>query len=236
MRPPAAVPVATLACAGCGAPLQVHAPGRSVVIACAACGAVLDAQSPEHRVVARYHAKRTVTPGIPLGSRGTLAGATWEVIGYLVRSTRAPGVTYSWFECLLHGPTGDIGWLVEYEGHWTLTRAASAVPDDRGEREVEYLGERYRHFQTAIAEVAHVVGEFPWQVRAGDTAVVEDYVDPPRILSRERGSSRGSSSSSLRARRWSCTRSTIPRSPARYRRWPGSWARCSSSRWRSRWS
>jgi hypothetical protein len=186
LTPPPAPIVATLACEGCGAPLQLRAPGRSVVIACGACGAVLDAQSADHRVVARYEAKRTVTPRIPLGSRGTLKGEPWEVIGYLVRNTKVSGITYSWFEYLLHDSTGGVRWLVEYGGHWTLTKATAAVASTRGEREAEYLGERYRHFQTATAEVAHVVGEFPWQVRAGDKAVVEDYVNPPLVLSRER--------------------------------------------------
>jgi len=186
LTPPPAPTVATLACAACGAPLQLRAPGRSVVVACGACGAVLDAQRDDHRVVARYAARLTVTPRIPLGARGALKGERWEVIGYLVRSTRVSGVTDTWFEYLLHGPTGEIRWLVEYAGHWTLTKAAAAVAATRGAGEAEYLGERYRHFQTATAEVTHVVGEFPWQVRAGDTAVVQDYVNPPLILSCER--------------------------------------------------
>ena len=49
--------------------LPFRAPGRSLVVACGACGAVLDAQSADHRVIARYEAKRTVPPRIPLGSR-----------------------------------------------------------------------------------------------------------------------------------------------------------------------
>jgi hypothetical protein len=186
LKPPPAPTVATLACAGCGAPLQLRAPDRSVVIACGACGAVLDAQSADHRVVARYEARQIVTPRIPLGARGTLKGETWEVIGYLVRRTKISGVTYSWFEYLLHDAAGGVRWLVEYGGHWTLTKTTAAVASLRGELEAEYLGERYRHFQTATAEVAYVIGEFPWQVRAGDQAVVEDYVNPPLILSRER--------------------------------------------------
>jgi hypothetical protein len=75
---------------------------------------------------------------------------------------------------------------VEYGGHWTLSKTASAVPSRPGGSEVEYLGERYHHFQTANAEITCVIGEFPAQVRAGDKADVEDYVNPPLILSCER--------------------------------------------------
>ena len=31
-----------------------------------------------------------------------------------------------------------------------------------------------------------MLGEFPWQVRAGDMATVSDYIDPPLMLSAER--------------------------------------------------
>jgi hypothetical protein len=185
LKPPPAPTVATLACAGCGAPLQLRAPGRSVVIACGACGAVLDARSADHRVVARYESKRTVTPAIPLGARGMLKGETWEVIGCLARRTRIGGVSYTWFEHLLHNPTGGFRWLVEYAGHWTLAKKASAIPSMPGGFQVEYLGERYRHFQTASAEVTYVVGELPWRARVGDTADVQDFVNPPLILSHE---------------------------------------------------
>jgi uncharacterized protein DUF4178 len=185
VKAPAAPVVTALACAGCGAPLQIRAPGRSVLVACAACGAVLDAQSAEHRLIARLEGRRAVTPRIPLGSQGTLKGERWEVIGYLTRATQVDGASYTWFEHLLLGTGGDLRWLVEYAGHWTLTKPASAAPSTRRHGEVDYLGERYRHFQTVTAEVTGVVGEFPWAVRTGDAALVEDYVNSPLILSHE---------------------------------------------------
>ncbi len=49
-----------------------------------------------------------------------------------------------------------------------------------------YLGEGYKHFQTADANTDFVLGEFPWQVRIGEHAVVTDFVHPPRILSSEK--------------------------------------------------
>lgn len=35
------------------------------------------------------------------------------------------------------------------------------------------------HYQTAVARVMVVVGEFHWQDRTGETATVTDYVAPP---------------------------------------------------------
>ena len=49
-----------------------------------------------------------------------------------------------------------------------------------------YLGEVYKHFQTSDANTDFVLGEFPWQVRVGEHAVVTDYVHPPRVLSSEK--------------------------------------------------
>jgi hypothetical protein len=182
--PPA---VKTLACPACGGSLEIRAPGRALIVACDACGALLDAQHPDYRVIERYEAHRPVTPMVPLGARGQLKGETWEVIGYLARRAKSDGVAYTWFEHVLYNPIAGFRWLVEYGGHWTLSKAASGIPTTVvGQHQMEYLGERYRHFQTARAEVTAVVGELPWQAKVGDMAVVEDYVHPPLVLSSER--------------------------------------------------
>jgi len=151
-------------------------------VACGNCGAVLDAADPEHQLIAQYEANR-VAPGIPLGTRGTIGGQTYEVIGYLVRKVvKEP---YTWSEYLLHNPIHGQRWLVEYHGHWTLTRLAPGVPKVK-KKVARYEEVDYRHFQTAKAELVAVVGEFPWTPRIGEKAVVEDYIAPPRMLSVER--------------------------------------------------
>jgi len=48
-----------------------------------------------------------------------------------------------------------------------------------------YRGQDYRHFQTADATTTFVLGEFPWQIRVGDTTTGSDYVAPPFMLSAE---------------------------------------------------
>src|SRR5947208_477467 len=55
-----------------------------------------------------------------------------------------------------------------------------------GSSTLNYLGEPYRHFQTATAATSYVLGEFPWQVRVGEAANVSDYISPPRVISSEK--------------------------------------------------
>jgi hypothetical protein len=46
-------------------------------------------------------------------------------------------------------------------------------------------GETYKLFQVATAHTTYVLGEFPWQVRVGESVRVEDYIKVPRMLSAE---------------------------------------------------
>lgn len=177
-------PVTTLACRGCGAPLTVRAPGRSLAVICPACGAVLDPRDPDFRRIAQYEQRTTLAPRIPLGARGRLKGEVYEVIGYLVREITVEGERYAWGEYLLVHPSLGLRWLTEYNGHWILAKTASGMAT-RGEATATYLGRSFRHFQTAVAAVRYVIGEFPWVVRLGDRATVSDYIDPPHILSCE---------------------------------------------------
>ncbi|MGC1413672.1 MAG: DUF4178 domain-containing protein, partial [Candidatus Acidiferrum sp.] len=126
-----------------------------------------------------------VPPLIPLGTRGKIRGTDYEVIGFQRRSITVEGVRYDWHEYVLFNPYKPTRYLTEYQGHWNDISVCKELPIVQF-ASVNYLGEIYKHFQTAEANTNYVLGEFPWQVRVGEHATVTDYVKPPRVLSSEK--------------------------------------------------
>jgi hypothetical protein len=187
--PPGKPQVKALNCPGCGAALTVRSFGSAVTIVCDSCHSILDAKDPNLQILQRFKiATDEVRPLIPLGTRGKIRGTDYEVIGFQRRTIEVDGLPYSWHEYVLFNPYKGFRYLTEYEGHWNDVSILKALPEVRSYASaptVSYLGETYKHFQTAKAETSFVLGEFPWQVRVGEAAVVSDYVSPPRVLSSE---------------------------------------------------
>jgi hypothetical protein len=90
---------------------------------------------------------------------------------------------------LLFNPYREFRYLTEFAGHWNVVStinalpAGGATPDGSTPRSLSR--QKYRHFQTAVAKTIFVLGEFPWQIRVGDTTTGTDYVAPPLMLSAE---------------------------------------------------
>jgi hypothetical protein len=180
--------VASLTCPQCGAAIELRTLDQALSVVCASCGSILDAKDPNLHVLQEFQARQKFTPQIPLGTRGTLKGEKWEVVGYQVRGATIDGTTYYWDEYLLFNPYKGFRYLTQYDGHWNDVQVIKATPTEQTsgrQPSVELHGETFKHFQTAKAETYFVLGEFPWQVRVGDTATTRDFVNPPRMLSEE---------------------------------------------------
>ncbi|HMK22889.1 MAG TPA: DUF4178 domain-containing protein [Terriglobales bacterium] len=185
--PPARPQVRALNCPHCGAALTLRSFGNAVTVVCESCHSILDAKDANLQILQQFKASEDEKPLIPLGTRGKIRGIEYEVIGFQRRTIHVDGVPYSWHEYVLFNPYKGFRYLTEYNGHWNDCSTLKALPEilPYSPPKVRYLGETYKHFQTAKAGTSFVLGEFPWQVRVGETAVVTDYVSPPRVLSSE---------------------------------------------------
>jgi len=186
---PAGAPqVKALNCPSCGAPLTLRSFSQAVTVVCDSCHSILDAQDPRLKLLQTFNVETGEHPPlIPLGTRGTIRGAPYEVIGFQRRTIQVDGTFYSWHEYLLFNPFKGFRYLTEYNGHWNDVSALRSLPlGAPGARTLNYLGGTYRLFQTCEAETSYVLGEFPWQVRVGESAEVSDYVSPPRVISSEK--------------------------------------------------
>ena len=181
--------VASLSCPQCGAAIELRTLDQAQSVVCSSCGSILDARDPNLALIQAFQAKQKFEPQIPLGTRGTLKGEKWEVVGYQVRSITVEGTSYYWDEYLLFNPYKGFRYLTQYDGHWNDVQVVKAAPSETmsgGRPVVTLYGETFKHFQTATATTEFVLGEFPWQVRVGDRAETRDFVAPPRMLSEER--------------------------------------------------
>lgn len=191
--PPPKPQARALNCPKCGAALTLRCFGQAETVVCGSCRSILDAKDPNLAILQQFEKLTSDTrPLIPLGTRGKLRATDYEVIGFQRRHSTVEGVSYSWHEYVLFNPYKGFRYLSEYHGHWNDISLCKQLPSlgagmfAGAGGPIDYLGEVYKHFQTCEATTDFVLGEFPWQVRVGERAVVTDFVHPPRVLSCEK--------------------------------------------------
>jgi hypothetical protein len=175
-----------LNCPQCGGSLELHAPDAAQRIACPYCGALSDVEKGNLRYLSTLKRSR-IEPLIPMGTTGTFAGTSYTVIGFLVRSVTEEGVVYRWQEYLLYNPSAGFRWLVHSDDHWNFVTPVPPGDVDDRQHFAFYGGKAFRLFQTGLATVRHVIGEFYWKVEVGEEVQTRDLINPPEALSIETG-------------------------------------------------
>ena len=193
-RPVARVATKAITCGSCGAPLPVLSPGTERA-ACVHCNAISDVKLQQ--VVARQGQARQ-QPGIELGRVGILpvpdgrgiSNAEWTVLGYMERSTGAPGGDewFGWQEYLLYNVKHGYSWLVLDEGNFYLVTplAAGDIDASRAPVFVRMNNIHFRKRNQQQARVDFVLGEFYWKVEVGETVWAEDFENGRELISSEK--------------------------------------------------
>lgn len=173
-------------CPNCGFAIELRAPDEAQRVTCGACSSLLDCSRESGSALRLLAAAQRTGPEllIPLGAKGKLRGGNYVVYGHLLKGVTIDGMNYYWEEYLLRGSVG-YRWLVVSDYHWSFVEPVSAGEISASGRGARFRDESYRHFQSASARVEALQGEFYWKVSVGERTLAADYVNPPKMLSRE---------------------------------------------------
>ena len=178
---------ASLPCPNCAGPLELKAPDKTERVVCPYCDSMLDVEQGNLKFLKKL--KHMAGPRIPLGTKGTVQGFEFVVIGFMSRSVKYDR-KYFWEEYLLYNRDAGFRWLVRSDHHWTFVGPLNAGDIDDPQpmmkaARIRWGGKTFRPFTDASAKVEYVLGEFYWKVEVGELVRSADYVNPPEVISKE---------------------------------------------------
>lgn len=133
-----------------------------------------------------------IGPDIELGSKGTIRGVNYEVIGY-AQKEEANQYHSQWKEYTLFSPTHGFAFLSEYSGHWTFLRERGDAPvlERESASTIEYDNEGFELYNSYHYEVVNAKGEFPYHAFNDQEKKVKEFISPPELWIQEKSGKEG---------------------------------------------
>lgn len=184
--------LSSINCTSCGAGLSVLGGGRVLAHVCGYCGAVLDTQD-NYRVLDSIGKRNHPASPVQIGMTLTVEGVSFTVIGTLGLVETHAGRIWRWVEHQIYSPTHGYLWLNVEDGNLTVSRkvrdfamsewlSPSQVESAEQPPRRQHGGASYRYYETSVARIDFMEGEFNWLPKLGETIEVVSLLGPDAML------------------------------------------------------
>lgn len=138
------------------------------------------------------HNQADITPDIALGSKGSINGILYEVIGYMVKEEKNI-YRSQWKEYTLYNQKNGFAYLSEFEGHWIFIKETMNAPVlfRPNAKEFEFKNEPFQLYNEYNYKTIQSLGAFPFNIADDDDKNVKEFISPPEVWIMERNKKEG---------------------------------------------
>lgn len=181
----------TFTCTNCKSDIILNHFPYTQSCACSKCNALFSYKNG-HFSKQRTTSGDEYKPLLPIGTKGTLNGHLFEVVGAMLKQDYS---TYQsqWREYTLWNEKEGFIFLSEYEGHWTLVKEFPDFPAqmDKDIHHIRYGSYEYDLYNRYSFAILGAKGEFPGDILNDSQKDIHEYIYPPEMLIREKNESDG---------------------------------------------
>jgi len=181
-------------CANCNTNIEVKTFPYAQSCSCTGCGtrfAFKDAGSGFRTL--KQDTGNDNALAIQLGSKGTIKGIDYEVIGYALKEEDNAEAA-RWKEYVLYNRAEGYAFLSEYAGSWLYARERgnSPVIGSNSPDSIYYKGAEYDLYNRYSIRIVDTAGEFPYDIFDDERKIVSaEFIAPPIMWIYERSREEG---------------------------------------------